>query len=111
MLGRKGMNGARGFAPSVYWKIVSLFDIIYIMNAKNRKILKAIFTDPVKSNIVWSDIESLLLSLNAERKEGSGSRVAFTLNGVVLVIHRPHPRKKLIKGLLSRFGDFCRTQE
>ena len=42
------------------------------MNNKQRKILEAIFTDPVKSNLLWTDIESLLLSLGSLSKEGAG---------------------------------------
>ena len=42
------------------------------MNSKQRKTLAAIFTDPVKANILWVDVESLLLSLGADSKEGAG---------------------------------------
>ncbi len=38
------------------------------MNSKQQKTLVSIFTDPVKANIPWVDIESLLISLGAEMK-------------------------------------------
>ncbi len=49
------------------------------MNAKQQKTLDAIFIDPVKANIKWSDVESLLMSLGAEKKkvQGHGSVSAF----------------------------------
>lgn len=76
------------------------------MNSKQRKTLEAIYADPVKSNILWSNIESLLLSLGADIKEGAGSRVGFSLNGVDIVVHRPHPRKETDKGAVKSVRKF-----
>ncbi|MBN1646443.1 MAG: type II toxin-antitoxin system HicA family toxin [Spirochaetales bacterium] len=76
------------------------------MNSKQRKTLSAIFSDPVKATILWTDIESLLLSLGCEKKEGAGSRVGFSLNGVDIVIHRPHPRKETDKGTVKSVCKF-----
>ena len=76
------------------------------MNNKQQKILEDIFIDPVKANIFWTDIESLLLSLGAIKKEGSGSRVGFTLNGVDIVVHRPHPKKETDKGAVKSVRKF-----
>lgn len=76
------------------------------MNNKQRKTLEAIFTDPVKSNILWTNIESLLLSLGSLSKEGAGSRVAFSLNDVDIIIHRPHPRKETDKGAVISVRKF-----
>lgn len=59
-----------------------------------------IFDRPVRSNVVWDDIEKLLFALGAEISEGSGSRVRIALNGVRAVFHRPHPRKETDKGAL-----------
>ncbi|KGE70893.1 type II toxin-antitoxin system HicA family toxin [Spirochaeta lutea] len=76
------------------------------MNSKQRKTLQAVFTDPVKASIPWVDIESLLLSLGALMKEESGSRVGFSLNGVDLIVHRPHPRKETDKGAVKSVRKF-----
>jgi hypothetical protein len=67
------------------------------MTNKHSKTLKAIFHDPVNSNILWDDIEALFMALGAERSEGNGSRVRFLLNGIKATFHRPHPQKKPIK--------------
>ena len=64
------------------------------MNSKQKKTLKAVFTDPVSSSIAWKDIESLLVAVGSEVIEGNGSRVRFCQNGVVASFHRPHPKKE-----------------
>jgi hypothetical protein len=76
------------------------------MNSKHRKTLKEVFTDPVKSNIRWTDIQSLLVSLGASMKEGSGSRIGFTLNDVDIILHRPHPQKETDKGAVKSIRKF-----
>jgi hypothetical protein len=68
------------------------------MNAKNRKTLNAIFHNPVRSDLTWKDIESLLKALGSEVSEGRGSRVRVALNGVRAVFHRPHPQNVTDKG-------------
>jgi hypothetical protein len=67
------------------------------MNAKHRRTLEAIFARPVQANIRWADIEALLVALGAERSEGRGSRVRFSLNGEDATFHRPHPQPEAIK--------------
>ena len=64
------------------------------MNSKQKRTLKAIFTDPISASINWKDIESLFLALEVEVIEGSGSRVKFHKDGVIASFHRPHPRKE-----------------
>jgi HicA toxin of bacterial toxin-antitoxin, len=69
-------------------------------------IFQAIFEDPVRSDIRWSDIEKLLLALGAELSEGKGSRVRIFLSGVRAVFHRPHPRKETDKGAVKSLRRF-----
>lgn len=71
------------------------------MNNRQRKTFDAVFSDPVRSDVEWKSIESLLVSLGAEISEGSGSRVRVALNGVRQVFHRPHPEKVTDKGALK----------
>jgi hypothetical protein len=63
------------------------------MNNKQHRTLSMIFENPVRSDIVWSDIERLVVGLGGEVKEREGSRVAFLLNERVAIFHRPHPEK------------------
>jgi len=73
---------------------------------RHRRTLEAIFADPVRANVVWTDIEALLRSLGADLSEGRGSRVRIALNGVRAVFHRPHPQKETDKGALKSMRRF-----
>lgn len=79
------------------------------MNSKNKKTLTAIFQEPVRSDINWSDIDSLFISLGAEVSEGRGSRIRVALNGVRAVFHRPHPQKVTDKGAIKSVKRFLLT--
>jgi hypothetical protein len=61
------------------------------MRSKHRITLERIFEDPVRPDIHWKDIESLLIALGGEISEGKGSRVRVYLLGVRAVFHRPQP--------------------
>lgn len=68
--------------------------------------MKSIFKEPVSANILWSDIESMLLACGAEITEGNGSRVRIALNGVRAVFHRPHPQRETVKGAVRSVKRF-----
>ena len=76
------------------------------MIGKHQKTLRAIFADPVRTNINWTEIEALLMALGAERDEGSGSRIRFALNGIRATFHRPHPRKEADRGAVKSVRRF-----
>ncbi len=76
------------------------------MSKRHRKTLEAIFENPVRSNVAWSDIEKMLQALGAELSEGRGSRVRIALRGVRAVFHRPHPQKETDKGALMSMRRF-----
>ena len=40
------------------------------MTEKQRKILKAVFADPVRANLAWKDVESLLKGLGSRGRRG-----------------------------------------
>ncbi|OPY00033.1 MAG: hypothetical protein A4E60_02517 [Syntrophorhabdus sp. PtaB.Bin047] len=64
------------------------------MRAKHRRTFDAIMAVPTRSNIIFSDIEALVVALGGEIREGAGSRVVFELNGNRQYLHRPHPGKE-----------------
>lgn len=70
------------------------------MNKKHKKTLAKIFSKPVSSEIDWSDVESLSISLGADVKEKEGSRVGVFLFDEVRVFHRPHPTPNTDKGCI-----------
>lgn len=76
------------------------------MNPKHRKTLAAIYEIPVRSDIPWYDVESLLLACGAKVTEGRGSRVRIALSGVRAVFHRPHPQKETDKGAVVSMRRF-----
>ncbi len=76
------------------------------VNKKHRKTLEDIFATPVRANIAWQDIETMLTALGAEISEGSGSRVRVKLNGVWAVFHRPHPQKETDRGAVKAVREF-----
>lgn len=78
------------------------------MNKKQRQTLKKIFERPDRSDIPWTNVESLFLSLGAEISEGRGSRVRVALNNIRAVFHRPHPDKVTNKGAVKSVRRFLK---
>ena len=76
------------------------------MNTKQRKTVSAIFADPINGNIEWRSIESLLVALECQVIEGSGSRVTFILNGQRADFHRPHPGKEALRYRVKDVREF-----
>lgn len=76
------------------------------LSSKHRKTLHAVFADPVRSNIDWTDIENMLDALGADIAEGKGSRVRLHLNGMKAIFHRPHPEKETDKGAVKSMRTF-----
>jgi len=76
------------------------------VNAKHRKTLEAIFSDPVRADIYWKDILSLFRSLGANVRQGAGSRLRVTLGDVRMTFHEPHPEKTTDKGAVKSVRKF-----
>jgi hypothetical protein len=76
------------------------------MGPKHKRTLSALFEDPIRSNIAWRDVESMLEAAGAQITEGAGSRVRIALNNVRAVFHRPHPKKETDKGAVKSMRRF-----
>lgn len=76
------------------------------MNNKQKKVLKALLSKPIRKNILWVDVVSLIKGLGGEVISGSGSRVRFELNQVSLNIHSPHPGNELKRYQVQAVRDF-----
>ena len=76
------------------------------MNKKQRQTLNKIFERPDRSDIPWTNIESLFRALGAEISEGKGSRVRVALNDIRAVFHRPHPERVTNKGAVKSVRRF-----
>lgn len=71
------------------------------LSRRHRATLEAVCANPVRGDVPWRDIESLLVALGAVTTEGRGSRVRFLLNGRVGLFHRPHPQKETDQGAIK----------
>ena len=76
------------------------------MNSKHRKILNAIFANPVSPSILWEDIERLFIACGGMLTKGRGSRIRVKLNGVLATFHRPHPERVTDKGAVKSVRTF-----
>jgi len=81
------------------------------LSSKHHKTLKAIFDNPLRSDVEWKKIESLFSALGADLNEGRGSRIRVALNDVRAVFHRPHPQKETDKGALKSVRRFLKEAE
>jgi len=82
-----------------------------MLRRKHQRTLAAIFEDPVRANVIWTEIETLLAALGAELTEGRGSRMRIHLHGVRAVFHRPHPEKETDKGALKSMRRFLKAAQ
>jgi hypothetical protein len=79
------------------------------MTSRHLRTLAAVFEVPVRTNILWYDIEAMLRYLGAEIEERAGSRVSVTLRGKPVVFHRPHPRKEATRLTVRDVRDYLKV--
>ena len=65
------------------------------MKKKHNNILQAIFTQPTRKNISWTNVEKLIKALGGDIVNKAGSVVTFRLNGNIITFHNPHPQKEI----------------
>ncbi|MEW6750885.1 MAG: type II toxin-antitoxin system HicA family toxin [Candidatus Latescibacterota bacterium] len=76
------------------------------MTPRHQRTLERIFETPERADLAWHDVVALLQWLGAELSEGRGSRVRVALHEVRSVLHRPHPRKEVDKGMVRSVRRF-----
>ncbi len=81
------------------------------MKTKHQKTLAAIFAKPIRANIKFSDIESLIKALGGEIREGDGSRVVLELFGTREYVHRPHPGKEAKRYVVEKIREWLTELE
>ena len=87
------------------------YAIILTVNSKQRKVLEAIWSEPVNGNIEWSRIESLLVALGCRIIESAGSAVIFEWQGRRATFHRPHPGKEALRYRVKATREFLLRME
>ena len=81
------------------------------MKAKHRRVLEAIFVVLTRGNVVFSDIEALIIALGGDIREGAGSRIVFELKGSRQYLHQPHPGKEAKKYQVEELREWLRQLE
>jgi hypothetical protein len=81
------------------------------IRGKNLFLKCYIFAKPTRGNIVFADIESLVVALGGDIREGAGSRVVFEIQGKRQYLHRPHPGKEAKKYQVEAVRDFLPSLE
>jgi len=61
--------------------------------SKKQKLITKLLS--ANSDFKWTDLVALMTLLGFTKIEGGGSRVKFELNGLIINLHRPHPRKEI----------------
>lgn len=79
------------------------------MSKKHQKVLSAIFSDHLSSNIHWKEIESLLGYLGAEFREGSGAGMVAIIDGIEFSMHRGHHNTTMSKKSLHQLKRFLES--
>ena len=71
--------------------------------SKKEKLIKKFITVPVKSDLTYTDLRTLLESLGYKEIEGSGSRVKFFNAEIrdLFLLHKPHPGNILNKATIK----------
>jgi hypothetical protein len=88
--------------------LIPRFGIVIYARKAHRNTLAAIFTDPIRANVPWSDVEALFIAAGGSISQGWGSRVRVSINGVDAMFHRPHPQRETDKGALRSVRRFLR---
>ncbi len=76
------------------------------MSHKHQVLLRAIFQDPLPSNIHWRELESLLHHLGASIEPSHGARFKVTLNAIVEFLHHPHHNSECSRELIKQVREF-----
>lgn len=59
--------------------------------SKKDKLLKKFKELPPRKDLTFAELEALLQQLGFEKREGSGSRVKFVKDELLINLHKPHP--------------------
>ncbi|SMN15226.1 HicA protein [uncultured Candidatus Thioglobus sp.] len=77
------------------------------MNNKHKKTLEKILTKPVLSNIKFDDADKLLISIDLERIEASGSRVTYKFDDDnFITLHKPHSSNEVKRYVVKKLQIF-----
>ncbi|NBX03195.1 MAG: type II toxin-antitoxin system HicA family toxin, partial [Alphaproteobacteria bacterium] len=70
------------------------------------KTLEAIFERPTRANLVWADVEKLVVALGGNIESKGGSSIRIRLKGEQQFLHRPHPQKEAKRYMIDDMRTF-----
>ena len=76
--------------------------------AKVNKLLDKFLEIPIKSDLTYKELETLLIKFGFEKIEGSGSRVKFIKDNTPIMIHKPHPGNILKRYVVKQLQEILR---
>lgn len=79
------------------------------MASKHVRCLAAVFEEPARANLVWAEVERMLVYFGAHIEERAGSAVAIEIGNYAAVFHRPHPQKEAKRYAVRALRDFLIT--
>ncbi|MEW5767763.1 MAG: type II toxin-antitoxin system HicA family toxin [bacterium] len=79
------------------------------MKSKHQKTLEAIFEEPIRRDIKWDEVVSLIMALGGSVRHKRGSARRFDLKGISFNIHEPHPQNELKRYAVKGLRDFLIT--
>jgi hypothetical protein len=73
------------------------------MNNKHKKTLTKLLTRPILSNVKFDDVDKLLIALDLERIEASGSRITYKFDeDNFITLHKPHPNNEIKRYVVKK---------
>lgn len=71
--------------------------------SKKEKLMKKFLTVPVRNDLTFNELMTLLEALGFKMVEGNGSRVKFFHNEKKLIVstHKPHPKPDLFEEFIK----------
>jgi len=81
--------------------------------SKKDKLLKKFLSNPIKKDLTFTELSTLLIACGFIKLEGSGSAVKFynKTKDVLINLHKPHPgdilKTYIIKQIQEKIKDIC----
>jgi len=81
--------------------------------SKKDKLLKKFLMSPIKKDLTFTELSTLLIACGFIKLEGSGSAVKFynKTKDVLINLHKPHPsdilKTYIIKQIQEKIKDIC----
>ncbi|CCQ51535.1 hexulose-6-phosphate isomerase [Crocosphaera watsonii WH 8501] len=76
------------------------------MNKKQRKIYDTLFKEPMRDDILWHDVITLIKAIGGSATQEDNLGFRFELKTLSLNIYTPHPQKELKRYQVKAIREF-----